>query len=96
MIVVIPVQIVRTLEKYKFELELDQNKIRIGSLYLGVRTTEVVTVYCVFSFLLMRFSFVLVTFLMEKMPGILVNLFMLLNNFNIIYVGWHKPYDYFA
>ena len=87
MIVVIPVQIVRTLEKYKFELELDQNKIRIESLYLGVRTTEAVTVYCVFSFLLMRFSFVLVTFIMDKMPGILVNLFMLLNNFNIIYVG---------
>ena len=37
-----------------------------------------------------------VTFTMEKMPGILVNIFMLLNNFNIIYVGWHKPYDSFA
>ena len=96
MIVVVPVQIVRTLEKYKFELELDQNKIRIGSLYLGVRTTEVVTVYCVLSYLLMRFSFVVVTFTMEKIPGILVNIFMLLNNFNIIYVGWHKPYDSFA
>jgi hypothetical protein len=95
-IVVIPAQIVRTLEKYKFELELDQNKTIIGSLYKGVRTTNVFTVYCVFSYLLMRFSFVLLTFTLEKMPGILVNLFMLLNNFNIIYVGWHKPYDSFA
>ena len=33
---------------------------------------------------------------MEKMPGILVNIFMLLNNFNIIYVGWNKPYDSFS
>ena len=30
------------------------------------------------------------------MPGILVNIFMLLNNFNIIYVGWNKPYDSFS
>jgi hypothetical protein len=33
---------------------------------------------------------------MEKIPGILVNVFMMLNNFNIIYIGWNKPYDSFS
>lgn len=37
--------------------------------------------------------FVVLTFTLIKYPGILVNCFMLVNNFNIIYVGWVKPFD---
>jgi hypothetical protein len=31
--------------------------------------------------------------MMQTMPGILCNVYMLLNNMNIIYLGWYQPYD---
>ena len=46
-----------------------------------------------FEFLAFRLMFVVLTFTLVKYPGILVNCFMLLNNFNTIYIGWVKPFD---
>jgi hypothetical protein len=37
--------------------------------------------------------FVAITFALARYPGILVNMYMLLNNANIIYLGWFKPFD---
>lgn len=93
MFMVIPFLIQRTLRKHRYGLFLSFNKKRIGSLYLGVKTKEYNTIFCVFSFLLVRLFFVILTYSLEKTPGILVNFFMLLNNFNIIYIGWFRPYD---
>ena len=44
-------------------------------------------------FLAVRFLFVVITFALSRFPGILVNVYMLLNNFNIIYIGWYTPFD---
>ena len=91
--VVIPFMIQRKLRKHKSGLFLQINKKRFGSLYLGLKTEEFNTIFCVFSFLLVRLFFVILTYSSESYPGILINLFMLLNNFNIIYIGWFSPYD---
>ena len=47
----------------------------------------------VFEFLGMRFMFVCLTFSILKQPGILVNLFVFMNNWHIIYLGYVLPYD---
>jgi hypothetical protein len=47
----------------------------------------------VIEFLAVRFLFVVITFALARYPGILVNVYMLLNNFNIIYIGWYTPFD---
>ena len=91
--IVIPFLIQRTLRKHRYGLYLSFNKNRIGSLYLGIKTKELNTIFCVFSFLLVRLFFAILTFSAESSPGILVNFFMLLNNLNIIYIGWFRPYD---
>ena len=44
-------------------------------------------------FLVVRFLFVVITFAIARYPGILVNVYMLLNNVNIIYIGWYTPFD---
>ena len=93
MFVFIPFLIQRTLRKHRNALFLQIQKNRIGSLYLGIKTNEFNTIFCVFSFLLVRLFFVILTYSSESSPGILVNFFMLLNNFNIIYIGWFRPYD---
>ena len=93
MFIVIPFFIQRTLRKHRYGLYLTFNKKRIGSLYLGIKIKEFNTIFCVFSFLLVRLFFVILTYSSESNPGILVNFFMLLNNFNIIYIGWFRPYD---
>jgi membrane protease YdiL (CAAX protease family) len=93
MLVVIPFLIQRTLRKHRYGLYLSLNKNRIGSLYLGIKTKEFNTIFCVFSLLLVRLFFVILTYSSERNPGILVNFFMLLNNFNIIYIGWFRPYE---
>ena len=93
MFIVIPFFIQRTLRKHRYGLYLTFNKKRIGSLYLGIKIKEYNTIFCVFSFLLVRLFFVILTYSSESNPGILVNFFMLLNNFNIIYIGWFRPYD---
>ena len=93
MFIVIPFFIQRTLRKHRYGLYLTFNKNRIGSLYLGIKIKEFNTIFCVFSFLLVRLFFVILTYSSESNPGILVNFFMLLNNFNIIYIGWFRPYD---
>ena len=93
MFALIPFLILRTLRKHRYGLYLSFNKKRIGSLYLGIKTKELNTIFCVFSFLLVRLFFAILTYSSESCPGILVNFFMLLNNFNIIYIGWFRPYD---
>jgi hypothetical protein len=47
----------------------------------------------VIEFLAVRLLFVVITFSLARYPGILVNIYMLLNNLNIIYIGWYKPFD---
>jgi hypothetical protein len=47
----------------------------------------------VIEFLAVRFFFVVITFALARYPGILVNVYMLLNNVNIIYIGWYTPFD---
>ena len=93
MFIVIPFLIQRTLRKHRYGLYLSFNKKRIGSLYLGIKTKEFNTIFCVFSFLLVRLFFAILTYSSESSPGILVNFFMFLNNLNIIYIGWFRPYD---
>jgi hypothetical protein len=78
--VAVPYMIYRTLKRNQHELFLTENKTKFGSLYLGIRIREFSTIINVFNFLTLRFLFV-------------VNVYMLLNNFNIIYVGWYQPYD---
>ena len=94
--VVIPFLIQRTLRKHRYGLYLSMNRNKFGSLYLGVKTNAISSIFCVFSFLIVRSTFVIMTFAMITIPGILVNFYMLINNFNIIYIGWYKPYDTWA
>ena len=89
----VPFLFYRTLHKHKNELFLTENKQKFGSLYLGIKIREITTVLNVFNFLALRLVFVILTFAMASMPGILVNMYMLVNNFNIIYVGWYQPFD---
>jgi hypothetical protein len=89
----VPFLFYRTLHRHKNELFLTENKQKFGSLYLGIKIREITTVLNVFNFLALRLVFVILTFAMASMPGILVNMYMLVNNFNIIYVGWYKPFD---
>ena len=91
--VAVPYMIYKTLKRNQYELFLTENKTKFGSLYLGIRIREFSTIINVFNFLTLRFLFVVLTFAMASVPGILVNVYMLLNNFNIIYVGWYQPYD---
>jgi hypothetical protein len=93
MFIIIPFLIQKTLRTHRYGLYLSFNKKRIGSLYLGVKTEEFNTIFCVFSFLLIRLFFGILTYSSESSPGILVNFFMLMNNLNIIYIGWFRPYD---
>lgn len=91
--VLVPYMIYKVLHKHQYQLFLTYNKQRFGSLYLGIKIREFSTILNVFNFLGLRFLFVVLTFSMQFVPGILVNVYMLLNNFNIIYVGWYQPYD---
>ena len=93
MIFVVPYLISKTLKTHRYGLYLTINRKRFGSLYLGVKTKEFNTIFCVFSSLALRTCFVIITFAMWTMPGILINLYMMLNNFNIIYIGWYEPFD---
>jgi len=40
-----------------------------------------------------RLWFVVLTFTMMPYPGIVCNVYMFMNNLNIIYIGWFHPYD---
>ena len=68
-------------------------KQKYGSLYLGVRLQGSFRIYLVIEMLLVKFFFVVITAAMYKMPGILVNMYMFLNNMHIIYIGLVEPYE---
>lgn len=90
---VVPCLFIYILKKHRSTLDTPETKAKFGSLYLGVRTDATSRVYCVIEFLAVRFLFVFVTFAMQYIPGVLCNVYMLLNNFNIVYLGWYKPYE---
>ena len=92
-LVTIPILFLWVLVKNRNKLLLKKNKDQFGSLYLGVRIKRMITILNVFEFLAFRFMFVVLTFLLVPYPGILCNSYMLLNNFNIIYIGWFHPYE---
>lgn len=92
-LVAIPICFLWLLVKNRNKLLLKKSKDQFGSLYLGIRIKEMITILCVFEFLAFRFLFVVLTFLLVPYPGILCNTYMLLNNFNIIYIGWFHPYE---
>jgi len=79
--------------KYYTRLHEPEIRLKYGSLYLGVKTDQRITTFCVIEFMLVRFLFALLTYCLILYPGILVNCYMLLNNFNIVYLGWFRPYD---
>jgi len=37
--------------------------------------------------------FTVITFSLIRVPGILINTYLFLNNMHIIYLGWYTPYD---
>ena len=96
MFIVIPFFIQRTLRKHRYGLYLTFNKKRIGSLYLGIKIKEFNTIFCVFSFLLVRLFFVdwLVDFWdsVKTLLNVFLNLFyLLLGHFlhdGLIYFGF--------
>lgn len=91
--IIVPVVFLLVLLRHRPKLRLKSNKERFGSLYLGVRTKKLSALLQVMEFLAFRFFFVLLTFTLQKVPGILVNVYMMLNNFHIIYLGWVRPFD---
>ena len=93
MFFLVPLCIQRTLRKHKNGLYLTYNRKKFGSLYLGINTKEYSSIFNVFIYLAVRLSFVILTYALIKVPGILVNVYMLFTNFNIIYVGWVRPYS---
>jgi len=93
MFIVVPILFVHVLKKNRNYLFLSSVKQKFGSLYLGIRTDSFYRIYYVMEFLSVRFLFVTITFSLARYPGILVNMYMLLNNANIIYLGWFKPFD---
>lgn len=88
----IPALFFYALKRHRKGLYLKEIKEKYGSLYLGVRTDTNARVYFVIEQLALRFLFVFITCSMYMVPGILVNTYMLLNNFNIIYMGLVEPY----
>jgi hypothetical protein len=94
--IAIPVFFQRILSKHRLGLFFKITQKRIGSLYLGIRTEEMITVYSVFVFLSVKVWFVALTFAVARIPCILINMYMFLNNLNIFYLGWYWPYDTWA
>ena len=89
----IPALFLWLLCKNRDRLLLKKNKDRFGSLYVGVRIKQMSEIFCVFEFMAFRLWFVVLTFTMMPYPGIVCNIYMFLNNLNIIYIGWFHPYD---
>jgi hypothetical protein len=69
---------------------------KIGSLYLGMKTTSRWSAYSVIMYLVTRLGFAVLSLKLRPWPGLLVLMFMLLNLTNIMYVGWVFPYESFS
>jgi len=91
--VITPILIYKALKKHQPNLEQLQVKQLIGSLYLDVRTKEIQSFFYVFEFLIFRLLYVVLTTALINYPGLQVNIFMFLNNLNIIYLGLVEPFD---
>ena len=90
---IIPTIFLAVLLRNRSKLRLKESKERFGSLYLGVKIDQLSTLLQVMEFLAFRFLFVVFTFTMSGVPGILVNVYMLLNNLHIMYLGWVLPFN---
>lgn len=62
---VVPGVFIRLLRKYRNELDEPEVRKQFGSLYLGVRLDRTARVYCVVEFLVVRFVFVFITFMLQ-------------------------------
>lgn len=89
----VPALFVYLLKKHRHGLYLKETKQKYGSLYLGVRLQGSLRIYLVIEMLLVKFFFVVITACLYKVPGILVNTYMFLNNLHIIYIGLVEPYE---
>ena len=89
----IPALCIYILKKNRHRLQSKRIKNTYGSLYLGIKTESTQQVYYVIEQLVVRFLFVVVTYTLFRVPGILINVYMFLNNMHIIYLGWFRPFD---
>ena len=66
---------------------------KIGSLYLGIRTHPTESFMYSVVFLIRRFLYASLTFLLFNHKGLLILAFILLNTFKGIYLCWARPND---
>jgi len=92
LLVVVPLIMYFALKRNRQKINKQETQKQIGSLYQGVQSDEWTHLLQVFEFLGFRLMFVVLTFSLQKQPGILVNTFIFFNNINIIYIGWVEPF----
>ena len=90
---VVPYMFYKILMRHRRRLRSQEIQQKYGSLYLGIKTKQLGTVLHVFTFLTLRFLFVIFTFSLSKYPILLINLYIWLINFNMMYIICFKPYD---
>ena len=66
---------------------------KIGSLYLGIRTHPLESFMYSVVFLVRRFAFAVVSYLLFNYKGLLILSFLILNTFTGVYLCWARPND---
>lgn len=74
-------------------LDEDQAREKIGSLYQGMRLSSRLSAFQVITFLLSRLGFAIISFRLRRWPGLLVEIYMVLNLSSIAYTGLVFPYE---
>ena len=69
-----------------------ETKAKYSTMYDGIKTESNVTVSYTFVFLARRLAFVLTVILLQKYDFFKVMIFLWLEGFYVIYVGWYKPH----
>lgn len=89
----IPIFFFIVLNRNQEHLETEQMKAKIGSLYLGIRTSTKVQRLYSSVFLARRLLYAILTVACIDHPNILIHVFLLTNLLYVVYFGWANPHD---
>ena len=89
----IPALFARLLHKNRAELQSEPMKAKIGSIYLGIRTSNFAQRFYSSAFLIRRMLYALLTILCINNPNILIHVFLLTNILYTVYLGLTNPHD---